>query len=153
MCQHNHLWVMALWADPSEQFAAMFVHVPAHEHPHKSFVIPKVAAVMPLHRDADCSCYQRDRKWDLWEYINLHRSAKYSSNFTPEWIKTWPFIFAGDSENLTAYIQPLCIRHMFPIFQQSVYSGSHLFCANYLIYFIKLFFLKTSSVFWCHFTD
>lgn len=31
---------------------------------------------------------QGDRKWDLGEYINPHRSAKYSSNFTPEWIKT-----------------------------------------------------------------
>lgn len=45
-----------------------------------------------------------DRKRDLGEHIKLHRSAKYSSNFTPEWIKTWPFISAGDSTNLMASI-------------------------------------------------
>lgn len=40
-----------------------------------------------------------DSKWDLGEHIMQHKSAKYSSNFTPEWIKTWPFISAGDSTN------------------------------------------------------
>lgn len=45
-----------------------------------------------------------DRKWDLGEHIKQNRSAKYNSNFTPEWIKTWPFISAGDSTNLMASI-------------------------------------------------
>lgn len=45
-----------------------------------------------------------DRKWDLGERVKQCRSAKYSSNFTPEWMKTWPSVSAGDSTNLTASI-------------------------------------------------
>lgn len=72
--------------------------IPAHKHPHKSFVITRVATVKALHQVwygllMLAREVQGDRKWDLGEYINPHRSAKYSSNFTPEWIKTWPFIF------------------------------------------------------------
>lgn len=51
MSQRDHRGVTAIWADPSGQFAAMFPtfeHIPAHKHPHKSFVITKVAAVKPL---------------------------------------------------------------------------------------------------------
>lgn len=44
---------------------------------------------------------QKNSKWELREYINRHWSAKYSTNFIPEWIKTWLFI------------PPLCMRHVF----------------------------------------
>lgn len=44
-----------------------FEHIPAHKHPHKSFVITKVAAVKPLHHVwygllALARAVQRDRK-------------------------------------------------------------------------------------------
>lgn len=80
--------------------------IPAHKHPHKSFVITRVATVKALHQVwygllMLAREVQGDRKWDLGEYINPQRSAKYSSNFTPEWIKTWPFVFfAGDRGKL-----------------------------------------------------
>lgn len=94
MSQYDHRGVTAIWADPSEQFAAMFTRWNTLLHTStltNLFVISKVAAVKPPHHGSDCMLarvVQRDRQWDLREYINLHRSAKYSSNFTPEWIKT-----------------------------------------------------------------
>lgn len=45
-----------------------------------------------------------DRKWALRVHIRQHRSAKYSSNLTPDWLKTWPFISAADSTNLMVSI-------------------------------------------------
>lgn len=135
--------------------------IPAHKHPHKSFVITRVATVKALHQVwygllMLAREVQGDRKWDLGEYINLHRSAKYSSNFTPEWIKTWPFIFflLVTGENLKAPIQPSGMRHMFPIIQvcsQQQGKAFHLFhCSHLFSYSISFSdYLSSWKTLWC----
>ena len=112
-----------------------FEHIPAHKHSHKSFVIAKVVAVKPPHLVwygllMLARVEHRDKKWDLRESINPHRPAKYSSNFTPEWIQTWPFIFASDRENLSDLIQPPCMTHMLPIIQDSDCTS----CVHYITF-------------------
>lgn len=77
--------------------ACLFEHVTTSGRPHKSFVIARVApgegAAPRVIGSAHASWGGGNRKRDLGDYINPRRSAKYSGNFTPEWIKTCPFIF------------------------------------------------------------
>ena len=66
-------------------------HMPAHKHPHKSFVIAEVAAlkvIIPYVIFLQASALRGEKNQSLGEYINPCRSAKFSSNFTPEWTKT-----------------------------------------------------------------
>lgn len=99
MSQGVHRRVTAIQADLSALFFRLCTHsstkAPSqisryHQSGQCEATMPCVRVILLL---TVARAVQRDRKQYLRECINLRRSAKYSSNFTPEWIKTPPFIF------------------------------------------------------------
>lgn len=127
MSQRDRWGIRAIWVEPSERLVATSPHFTTF--PHTStltnlLLSPRLVAWSHYTMyDMGRSCYPGIRAGrgsrTSESTLTCTDLPKYSSNFTPEWIKTWPFIYAADRKNLVAQIQPSHIRHMYSIVQSS----------------------------------